>query len=105
MMTTSCIIRPFTNHERLGSYRKAQSLGRSAACEEKHGPASPRSCWAHLVQNGGDETLGHDRTGLNLRTNGLKSDFPVAGIYLGFEPVSRLGLWARQNRAAIQAVR
>jgi hypothetical protein len=22
-------------------------------------------------------TLGHDRTGLNLRTNGLKSDFPV----------------------------
>src|ERR1700681_2763994 len=36
MMTTSCIIRPFTNHERLGSYRKRQSLGRSAACEEKH---------------------------------------------------------------------
>jgi hypothetical protein len=23
--------------------------------------------------------LGHDQTGLNLRTNGLKSDFPVAG--------------------------
>src|SRR4030088_2984505 len=36
MMTTSCIIRPFTNHDRRGSYRKRQSLGRSAACEEKH---------------------------------------------------------------------
>ena len=21
----------------------------------EHGPASPRSCWAHLLQNGGDE--------------------------------------------------
>ena len=40
MMTTSCIIRPFTNHERLGSYRKAQNLGRSAA--SAFGPAAPQ---------------------------------------------------------------
>jgi hypothetical protein len=26
--------------------------------------------------------LGHDQTGLNLRTNGLKSDFPLPGFSL-----------------------
>ena len=43
MKTTSCIIRPFTNHERLGSRHKAQSLGRNAACEEKHQLSARRS--------------------------------------------------------------
>jgi hypothetical protein len=41
--------------------------------------------------------LGHDRTGLNLRTDGLKSDFQVAGIYLGFGKRNEL-CFARHRR-------
>ena len=42
-------------------------------------------------------TLGHDRTGLNLRTDGLKADFPVAGIYLGIGKRNEL-CFARHRR-------